>query len=117
MTSEQRHTIYTRLITSKRYRLLRAKFIGLHPCCQRCQEQGRTTLAEEVHHIRRVEGAADIHGMEERLMDWHNLQALCHDCHRAIHDAVDTADTSRGKAASQARRNEGRAWAERMYRP
>ena len=68
------------------WRNLRAWYIKEHPFCERCQELGRVSLGEQVHHIIPfLVGASD----KERwdlLLDPDNLQTLCTACHHEIHN-------------------------------
>jgi 5-methylcytosine-specific restriction endonuclease McrA len=42
---------YRKFISSSRWQRLRAYHLKHHPLCQRCQAQGRVTVASEVHHV------------------------------------------------------------------
>jgi hypothetical protein len=65
---------------------LRDYYIKNHPFCERCEENGRVTLAQHVHHkIEFLTGKTE----EERwklLLDEDNLQSLCAKCHAEIHN-------------------------------
>lgn len=63
---------------------LRNSYIKEHPFCQKCLEEGRVTLAEEVHHITTILSAPE----EFRyavLTDDQNLVSLCKKCHSEVH--------------------------------
>ena len=45
------------------------------PLCADCEQAGRTTAAEEVHHKVRISLAP------EKRLDFDNLLALCKSCH------------------------------------
>jgi len=77
--------LYTRLIGSIRWLRLRKQTLARHPYCQRCEEEGRTTLATEVHHVVPCEYAINQHAMEQLMFDPNNLRCLCHDCHVKTH--------------------------------
>ena len=66
--------------TAKRYgtqwRHVRAAYIARHPLCEQCQQAGRLTPAQEVHHRYPLADG----GTHEAS----NLQALCKRCHSAI---------------------------------
>ena len=70
---------------SKWWKRLRHSYITNHPLCEECAKEGRSTPAEEVHHvIPFLTGNTD----EERwdlLLDPDNLESLCLDCHQKIH--------------------------------
>jgi len=57
---------------------LRAYYLRRHPLCERCEGDGRTTVAVLVHHIVPIsDGGA--------RLDERNLMALCVACHDAKH--------------------------------
>lgn len=56
-----------------RWRKIRTAYITTHPLCEDCLEQGRTTPAQEVHHVIPLE-----HGGSHNP---DNLRALCTPCH------------------------------------
>ena len=80
-----RNPIYIRLINTARWRQLRANQLRSQPLCERCLELDKSTLATEVHHITPVESVALERAMEQLMFDSHNLQSLCHQCHKDIH--------------------------------
>ena len=59
-----------------KWKNLRNAFITENPLCKHCEEQGRTTPATEVDHIKAFCGKND-----PLRLDWQNLQSLCHSCH------------------------------------
>lgn len=52
---------------------IRAAFLLAHPLCADCEEQGRTTAANEVHHVVALRNG----GTHDEV----NLRALCKPCH------------------------------------
>ena len=73
---------YVKLIQSTRWRKLRNQYLQDHPTCERCHSH----LASEVHHIVPLtKFKSDPAKMETMAFDEENLQALCHDCHIAVH--------------------------------
>lgn len=67
--------------TKRRYgrawKRIRDRYISLHPLCEECLKEGRSTLATEVHHrIPLGDGGTN----EEK-----NLEAVCKACHSRIH--------------------------------
>jgi 5-methylcytosine-specific restriction protein A len=66
--------------SKKRYgrtwKKLRNYFIALHPWCEMCLNEGRHTLAEEVHHIKPLGEGGD-NSME-------NLMSLCKHHHSRV---------------------------------
>ncbi len=52
----------------------RAVYLRQHPICVHCTREGRTTLANEVHHIQALrDGGA--------RLDPDNVEGLCKSCH------------------------------------
>ena len=66
--------------TNKRYgrawKKIRAHYIQAHPLCEQCEQEGRLTPAEEVHHILPLANGG--------AHDDDNLMALCKSCHSSI---------------------------------
>jgi 5-methylcytosine-specific restriction protein A len=54
----------------------RAAYLAQFPLCQDCEEQGRLTPAEEVHHLVKPKGPGD-----PMFHDPANLRSLCVSCH------------------------------------
>lgn len=62
---------------SKEWRQLRAAYITANPLCASCRtEKMRFIAAEVVDHIIPVAKEPEL------ALSWHNLQSLCHNCHR-----------------------------------
>ena len=59
------------------WKRIRDRYIKQHPLCERCQEEGRLTPVDEVHHIIPVSQSG------RSTPD--NLMSLCHSCHNKIH--------------------------------
>ena len=76
---------YIKLLHAARWIKLRHKKLSKNPLCERCKEEDRITPATEVHHITPVEVGLTRQDKERLAYDWHNLKALCHDCHVKTH--------------------------------
>lgn len=76
---------YNKLIHTRRWLMLRRRKLTEDPLCERCLKEGRYTQATEIHHVMPVEDALSPWGQEQLMYDYHNLQALCHRCHVAVH--------------------------------
>lgn len=59
------------------WKLIRDRYISLHPLCEECQKEGRITPAKEVHHILPIKKG----GTHSR----NNLMSVCQSCHNKIH--------------------------------
>lgn len=92
---------YQQLIHTGQWLRLRKDVLTRFPLCQRCEKEGRTTAATEVHHVRPVEEAITYADKRQRMYDPSNLTALCRDCHVRTHTELGRS----GKAATK-KRNE-----------
>lgn len=92
---------YIRLIHTARWVHLRKEKLNAHPLCERCDELGRVTAATEVHHVVPVENGLTKAEKERLMFDYHNLKALCHDCHVKTH--IDMGRSGKGRAKSRAK--------------
>nr|DAP88195.1 MAG TPA: HNH endonuclease [Caudoviricetes sp.] len=94
---------YSQLMNSRRWRRLRAAYLSAHPLCEDCEQQGRTTIATEVHHIRPIESAAGRPGdMQELAFNPCNLRALCKACHIEAHRVLHSNSLSASKERARA---------------
>lgn len=80
-----RNPIYIRLINSKAWKLLRIEKLRNNPVCEICEEQGKATIATEVHHMTPVESVSGEESMKRLMFRYSNLKSLCHACHSEIH--------------------------------
>ena len=82
---------YQRLLNDKRWKLLRAEvFRRANGLCELCKAEGFITPGVDVHHIRPVEQAKTVQGMERRAYDPNNCQLLCVACHIKVHQNMRT---------------------------
>lgn len=94
---------YQRMIRTGRWLRLRRDKLSDFPLCERCEEEGRHSLAVEVHHVVPVEDGVTRQEKERLMFDYFNLRALCHDCHVKTHVEMGRS----GKAYADRRRKEG----------
>lgn len=80
-----RNPIYIKLINSKEWKSLRKRKLTDKPICEVCEESGKSTLAEEVHHKIPVESVSSEHQMKRLMFSYNNLMSVCHTCHAEIH--------------------------------
>ena len=59
------------------WKRIRDRYALEHPLCEKCLDEGRVTLMDEVHHLLPVSRG----GTHDRS----NLMALCRSCHNRIH--------------------------------
>lgn len=95
---------YRRLITSARWRALRASWLEAHPLCDDCKKRGRVRAACEVHHILPIERGRTDAEKERRAFDPGNLRALCRECHKWEHVVMRTWAGNGGSLMSGAMR-------------
>lgn len=80
-----RNPIYIKLINSKDWKALRKRKLTDQPVCEACEEEGKSTLAEEVHHRIPVESVSGETQMRRLMFGYNNLMSVCHKCHSNIH--------------------------------
>ena len=56
-----------------------------NPLCQVCDSKGRTTLTEQVHHIKPISAGVDDIEKTNLAYDPDNLLSICIPCHQEIH--------------------------------
>lgn len=74
--------------THRRYREMRARFLGNHPLCVLCKKDGFIVSAVEVDHVLPISQRPDL------VYEESNWQALCETCHKrkTAHDNAKDAD-------------------------
>lgn len=70
---------------NKHWRKLRDTYLRENPLCEECLKKGKVTPAEDVHHIKSPFRGGEIN--YNMLLDYHNLESVCKDCHGEIHAA------------------------------
>lgn len=97
---------YRRMIHTARWLRLRRAKLTQNPLCQRCQAEGRVRAATEVHHIKPVEDGLSLREKESLMFDPHNLMALCHACHVAVHTEMGRSGKAQAKRKAEEQRRE-----------
>lgn len=72
---QRERTHYHAWYSSRRWRILRTKWLSLHPFCVRCIVNGNVVIATIADHIRPHKGDTKL------FYDTDNLQSLCKRCH------------------------------------
>ena len=104
--------LYVKLMNSREWRQVRALKLQANPLCERClSEYGRAVPARCVHHIHPIEATNSETEARARTFDIDNLQALCFECHRAIHVAEHYHSTATMKQRQSERLEQ---WKQRM---
>lgn len=96
-----RNPIYIKLINSKEWRQLRRHKLQNHPVCEACESEGKSTLAEEVHHKVPVESVSGEMQMRQLMFSYNNLMSVCHKCHSNIHREMFSHSKEAVKANNQ----------------
>lgn len=89
--------LYKQLMNSRRWRELRAKKLQANPLCEIHLQQGKWVAASVVHHIVEVESGRTEEQCRALAYDWNNLQSLCRECHKKIHQERGTWTTKNHK--------------------
>lgn len=96
-----RSKAYQKLLNSKRWKLMRARYREAHPLCERCLAEGRVSATVDIHHKIPVESAKTDYDMQRLCFDYDgNLQALCVQCHIAVHQQ-EQSHTREGHQANE----------------
>lgn len=89
---EERRKIYK----STRWRKLRALKIAEQPLCEMCLKEGKTTIAEDVHHIESFMSTDDHMRRMALAYDYENLMSICKMHHQMIHNKSNRNDIKGG---------------------
>lgn len=88
---------------------MRAAYLSVHPICEACEINGRTTPATEVHHVVPIESKAGrLQDMHALAFDPNNLKALCRACHIEAHRVLHSSSL---EVANERKRHELEAFA------
>lgn len=82
MYDRERRKIYN----SERWRSLRAWKFANSPLCELCLKEGKTVVAEDIHHIVSFMSTDDPYQRKQLAYDYDNLLSLCKKCHQAVHN-------------------------------
>ena len=93
-----------RIYNSRKWKKMRERKLEANPLCELClQRDGRAVAARCVHHKTPIETARTFADMEVLAFNWDNLQALCYDCHSAVHKALRSRSREGHQRAMDAR--------------
>ena len=82
---EKALTIYRNVYNTSLWRSLRSAYLMEYPLCEMCLEEGKTTVATDVHHKTEISQADTVEQMQELGFDYSNLMALCEYHHTQLH--------------------------------
>ncbi len=77
--------IYNLVYNTVRWRKLRDNYLMFHPLCEMCEKEGKTTIADEVHHIKPISTGQNELEYIEIGFNPNNLMALCEKHHHELH--------------------------------
>ena len=87
----------TRVYNSKRWKKLRTAKFRDSPMCELCLEVGRTKQADVIHHKVPWQTGRTEDEKYDLIIDYDNLQSLCHTCHSEIHHKLRLSASYEGK--------------------
>lgn len=73
------------------WKKLRATYLKQHPLCEECLKIGKVTPASSVHHIKTPFSKGEVN--QFLLLDYNNLESVCHECHAEIHNRQEGKQT------------------------
>lgn len=74
------------IYNTARWRELRESKLRNNPLCEKCLEEGRTTPADDIHHIQSFMSSDDPIIRKALAFDSNNLMSLCDWCHQKVHN-------------------------------
>ncbi|MEE3476859.1 MAG: HNH endonuclease signature motif containing protein [Candidatus Cryptobacteroides sp.] len=80
------HDYYHSIIGSRKWKNFRRWYLSTHPLCEMCEAEGITRAAQVVHHVIPIQSSKTQEGMRRLAFDYSNLQSLCVECHRKVHE-------------------------------
>lgn len=81
--SKSKNVIHNTIYNTDRWKKLRINYLMLQPVCEKCNY----SLATDVHHKIEISSAGDnIESIKRIGFDENNLMAVCHNCHKEIHN-------------------------------
>lgn len=77
--------IRIKFYNSTKWQKLRNTKLSDQPLCEKCLENNRITLANQVHHIVSFMSATNDDDRSILFFDYDNLMSICESCHGDIH--------------------------------
>lgn len=63
-------------------------YLAEHPLCEDCELEGKTTAADEIHHVTEILSGETLEEMTALAYDPNNLRALCKYHHHLTHNKL-----------------------------
>lgn len=77
--------LYQDVYNTPRWLALRQSKLRDNPLCEACESEGRTKVADAVHHIIPFDVTTDKYELDRLAYDYDNLMSICNECHAKIH--------------------------------
>lgn len=91
----EKHKLYNNSQWIKLSKLYRQN----NPLCEECLKNDIVTPASSVHHkMSPFDGNISEVEQYRRLLDWGNLESVCHQCHQKIHEQQEKMKKSKKKS-------------------
>lgn len=74
------------IYNTARWRELRKVKLMSDPLCEMCLKEGKSTPAEDIHHITSFMTVDDMTARKVLAFDYDNLMSLCDVCHQRVHN-------------------------------
>ena len=78
------------------WKRIRDRYAAAHPLCEMCLKEGKTTIAEDVHHIESFMSTDDPMRRMALAYDYENLMSICKMHHQMIHNKSNENDIKGG---------------------
>lgn len=75
-----------KVYSTTRWKKLRAAKFANDPLCEMCRDEGKVTVAEDIHHITSFMSTEDPIQREYLAYDYNNLMSLCKVHHQQVHN-------------------------------
>jgi len=100
---EEKHKLYNNSQWIKLSKLYRQQ----NPLCEECLKNDIVTPASSVHH-KQSPFDGNISEVEQyrRLLNWNNLESVCHQCHQKIHEQQEKLKKMRNNEKKSPKKDE-----------
>lgn len=79
-----------KLYSNPQWKKLSKLYRQTNPLCEECLKNDVVTPASSVHHkLSPFDGNIGEVEQYRRLLDWDNLESVCHQCHQKIHEELE----------------------------
>jgi len=89
-SSKKDNNINKYIYNTTTWRKLRIEKLKLNPLCERCLAKDIIKSGVDIHHKIPISSGDNIFKMMQLGFDFQNLQTLCEDCHKEVHNNTNT---------------------------